>query len=234
MRIALFSDIHGNTLGLRAILGHLQAQGGADISIAAGDLVAGGPGGDEIIELLLDAGVQMLRGNHEVLATDRDIYYDQIPQQWLDWAKRDEDWLRENLSPTNWDLLASLPLSKSVEIGNGKKLFVCHAAPHDPWPYVCAHDVPKEVLQATFGEIDADVIAYGHMHKHHMLWLDDKMLLNVASVGLGTEGLSAYTLLENFDNRWVVQQFQVPYDVVEESRLIQVRSGEWTKEWWFG
>lgn len=223
MRIALFSDIHGNITGLRAIFDHLQTMGGADIAIAAGDLVAGGPGGDEIIELLSEEGVQMLCGNHEVLATDRDTYYDHIPEQWLDWAKRDEEWLRENLSSANWDLLAGLPLSRSVEIGNGKKLFVCHAAPDNPWPYVCAHDVPQELLRASFGEVDADVIAYGHMHKHHMLWMDAKLLLNVASVGLGSEGLSAYTLLQNFDNRWVVQQFQVPYDAAEESRLIKIR-----------
>lgn len=223
MRVALFSDIHGNTLGLRAILGHLQTQGGADISIAAGDLIAGGPGGDEIIELLLEEGVQMLLGNHEVLAIDRDAYYDHIPKQWLDWAKRDEEWLRKNLSPTNWELLASLPLSRSVDFENGKKLFVCHAAPNDPWPYICAHDVPQDLLQTTFGEINANVVAYGHMHKHHMLWLNDKILLNVASVGLGAQGMSAYTLLENFDNRWIVQQFQVPYDTVEESRLNKLR-----------
>jgi predicted phosphodiesterase len=223
LRVALFSDIHGNNLGLRAILDHLQAQGGADVIIAAGDLVAGGPGGDEIIELLLENEVRMLRGNHEVLAVDPEAYFQRIPEQWLDWAQCDADWLQENLSPAYWDLLAELPLSRSVEFDNGKKLFACHAAPDDPWAYVCAQDVPQDVLKSTFGELDADVIAYGHMHKHHLLWMDSKMLLNVASVGLRPDGLSAYTLLESVDGCWVVQQFQVPYDAAEEARLIQVR-----------
>lgn len=79
------------------------------------------------------------------------------------------------------------------------------------------------MLQDTFGGIDANVIAYGHMHQHHMLWMDSKLLLNVASVGLRPDGLSAYTLLENVDSRWVVQQFQVPYDTAAEERLIQLR-----------
>ena len=222
LRVALFSDIHGNTLGLRAILEHLQSQGDADIKIAAGDLVAGGPGGDEIIELLLEYEVQMLRGNHEVLAADPDDYFQHIPPKWLDWAQRDADWLQENLSAAYWDLLAGLPLSRSVKFENGKKLFVCHAAPDDPWAYVCAQDVPPDVLQNTFGKLDADVIAYGHMHQHHMLWMDSKLLLNVASVGLRPDGLSAYTVLESVDSRWVVQQFQVPYDAAEEARLIQL------------
>jgi predicted phosphodiesterase len=223
MRVALFSDIHGNNLGLRAILEHLQAQGGADIIIAAGDLVAGGPGGDEIIDLLLEHEARMLRGNHEVLAVDPVDYFQRIPEKWLDWAQRDADWLQENLSPTYWDLLAGLPLSRSIEFDNGEKLFVCHAAPDDPWAYVCAQDAPLDVLQTTSGEIDAAVIAYGHMHKHHMLWLGERLLLNVASVGLRPDGLSAYTLLETVDHRWVVQQFQVPYDTAEEARLIHAR-----------
>jgi hypothetical protein len=157
------------------------------------------------------------------LYTNRNAWYEEIPAKWLDLMLRSEDWLRENLSPAYWDLLGDLPMTEFVELGHGKKLFVCHAAPTDPWAYVCAQDVPRNVLQATFGEIDADVIAYGHLHQHHMLWMDAKLLLNVASVGLRSDGTSAYTLLENVDHRWVVRQFQVPYDTDEETRLTQLR-----------
>ena len=223
MKVALFSDIHGNTLGLRAVLNHLQTQGGADIKFAAGDLLAGGPGGNETMDLLLEHDVRMLMGNHEVLASDPEFYFQRVPEKWLDWAQRDADWLKANVSSAYWKLLEALPLSETVEFENGKKLFVCHAAPDDPWAYVCAQDVPRNVLQDTFGTVDADVIAYGHMHKHHMLWMDSKLMLNVASVGLRPDGLSAYTLLENIDSRWVIQQFQIPYDVEEEKRLIQAR-----------
>lgn len=223
MKIALFSDVHGNTPGLQAVFGHLDAQGGADICVAVGDLVTGGPGGDAVIELLLERDARMVSGNHEVLASDYQAYIQRIPEHWKDWAKRDAEWLQHNLSPAYWDLLAALPMTLSLELHSGSRLFVCHAAPDDPWAYVCAQDVPRNVLQATYGHIDADVIAYGHMHQHHMLWLDAKLLLNVASVGARLDGLSAYTLLENTDSRWVVQQFQVPYDTAEEARLIQSR-----------
>ena len=224
MKIALFADVHGNTPGLQAVFGHLDAQGGADICVAAGDLVTGGPGGDEVIELLLQRDARMVSGNHEVLASDYQAYIQRIPEHWKDWAKRDAEWLQHNLSPAYWELLAALPVSLSLEPHSGSKLFVCHAAPDDPWAYVCAQDVPWEVLQATYGHIDADVIAYGHMHQHHMLWLDSRLLLNVASVGARLDGLSAYTLLENNNSHWVVQQFQVPYDTAEEARLIQSRA----------
>jgi predicted phosphodiesterase len=43
MRIALLSDIHGNEIGLNAVLADVTAQGGADAYWILGDLVALGP-----------------------------------------------------------------------------------------------------------------------------------------------------------------------------------------------
>ena len=53
MRIALFSDIHGNLTGLQAVLGAITAYGGADLVIAAGDPIGGESATDAIIDLLL-------------------------------------------------------------------------------------------------------------------------------------------------------------------------------------
>ena len=39
MRIALFSDIHGNALGLREVLADIEARGGADVLFALGDIL---------------------------------------------------------------------------------------------------------------------------------------------------------------------------------------------------
>jgi len=224
MRVALFSDIHGNTPGLQAILAHLDSQGGADMLFSLGDMLGGGPGTDEVIELLLKRNVQMIRDNHEEMFTDWEAWINKIPEKWFDWAQRTIAWMRTYLSQPYWELLRYLPKSATTNLGDGYQLFVCHAAPDDPWAYVCAQDVSRNVLRATFGSIDADLIAYGHMHQHHVLWMDAKLLVNVASVGLRSDGLSAYTLVENTDNRWVVRQFQVPYDTVEEARLTQLRS----------
>ena len=78
MRIALFSDIHGNTPGLRAVLAHLDAEGGADQIFALGDMLGGGPGADEIIELLLERSAHMIRGNHEEMYRNDDTWLERI------------------------------------------------------------------------------------------------------------------------------------------------------------
>ena len=43
MKIAILSDIHGNSIALRSVLDDIKAQGGADIIWVIGDLVALGP-----------------------------------------------------------------------------------------------------------------------------------------------------------------------------------------------
>src|SRR3712207_7755981 len=53
VRVALFSDIHGNIVGLEAVLARLDALGGADVIYALGDFLAIGPGPEDLLELLL-------------------------------------------------------------------------------------------------------------------------------------------------------------------------------------
>jgi hypothetical protein len=53
--------------------------------------------------------------------------------------------------------------------------------------------------------------------------LGEQLLLNVASVGLGWEGLSNLTLLTYIHGHLSIQQYQVPYDVDEHNRLVQKR-----------
>lgn len=81
--------------------------------------------------------------------------------------------------------------------------------------------LPPRVMRAVFGAARADVIAFGHFHAHFVRMVDEMMLINVASVGLRRDGLSAWTLLSLSEGDLCVSQFQVPYDVEEETRLIR-------------
>ena len=224
MRIALFSDIHGNALGLREVLAHIEAQGSADVLFALGDILGGSYGTDEVVELLLERQVVLIHGNHEELHRDPQVWIETVSEPWRDWARREADWMKKHLSAEYWDLLAALPLSETIEIAGDPRLFVCHASPQDAWARMCAADAPRDILRAAFGKVEADIVAYGHFHSHHVLQLDDRLLINVASIGLRKDGVSAYSLLEIKDHSLVVQQFQVPYDAAEEARLNQLRA----------
>jgi hypothetical protein len=78
----------------------------------------------------------------------------------------------------------------------------------------------KELRLALLSDIHGNIagldaaFAYGHYHGHHVISLDGKLLVNVVGVGIGDD-LAAFTLVD-YDDRWVVRQYQVPYDGREE------------------
>lgn len=222
LRIALFSDIHGNLTGLRAVLAYLDRQWPADALVCAGDLLGGGPGTEEVLDLLIERRVHTVLGNHDQMALDVESGRAFIPEDAWQLFAPEYAWLHTQIAQPFWDWLASRPLALTFELGgDGRQLFVCHAAPDDTWARVCAADNPLELLEETYGAVPAEVVAYGHYHEPHVLKLEDKTLLNVASVGMRNDGHSALTLLEADGQSLEIRQVKVPYDVREERRLMR-------------
>ena len=205
MRLALVSDIHGNYSGLKAVFAHLKNCGGFDTLYALGD-IRGGIGTESVLDLLVENDARLIRGNAEELLFDLENLINKTfdPSS----VRRNAEWCLANLSDAHINLLRGLPIQETVEIAPNHKVFLCHAAPNDAWRHTCEPTTPTETLRETYGSLDAEVVIYGHYHGHHVISLDGKLLINVAGVGIGNN-LSAVTLLE-YDNRWIVQQFQVP------------------------
>jgi predicted phosphodiesterase len=245
LKIAVFSDIHGNISGLNAVLAAIDTLGGADLLFAAGDLLGGGPGTEDVLDLLLTRQVRMVRGNADEIIIDIDQGWQRLvaagylrhlaamhPDQptldaeeakraWTNELLPMVTWTRERLSPPYRDILAALPLCESVEVSPGHKLLVCHATPASTWPIIGHPDTPIETLRTAYGAVDAEVIACGHLHFPHIQWLDAKLLVNVGCIE-GREsrpGLCTFAILEYKQERWSVQQLETPYDVEEEARL---------------
>jgi len=220
MRLALISDIHGNITGLKAVLAQIQRMGGVDALYVLGDLLGMGAATDEVLDVLVQHDAHMLRGNWEELLFDVESHVDKTTDP--EWVRHAATWAYARLSRAHRELLRGLPLQETVEMAPDCRIFMCHAAPNDTWPWTCQPDTPTSELRRVYGAVDADVIAYGHYHQHHVLVLDGKLLLNVASVGLREDGLSGLTVL-NYDGHLSVQQLQVPYDTDEETRLKEER-----------
>ncbi|GAB4115435.1 MAG: metallophosphoesterase family protein [Roseiflexaceae bacterium] len=223
MRIALFSDIHGNIVGLEAMLARLDQFGGADVLFALGDFLAVGPGADDLMELLLRRNVRMIRGNWDEIFIDLPSYLERMPADNHAFVIENYEWLMHHVSRDTQRLIADLPLTDTLDLGHGRSLFVCHAAPDDPWSRACSVDVPTATLRSIYGSVPADIIAYGHYHAHHVIHLDQKLLINVASVGMKRGGQSALTLIDVHAEHWTIQQLQVPYDTDHLAHLMHAR-----------
>ncbi len=227
MRVALFSDIHGNVRGLDACLDDLRAQGGADRIVGAGDYCLDGPRPRAVLERLVEIGATCVRGN-----TDRYL---------SDAGPADEDrdaiaWQRAQLGShwTAW--LAALPVSLSIGPAGGidavaSNLLVVHANPKSDeehiWP-----DADDAFLKRVTDGIVERTIAFGHLHLPYARVWRDRLLVNVASAGLPKDGdpRAGYALLTQRSGGWEVKHRRIPFDVERVAREIQTSGMPQTKK----
>ncbi|HZY99611.1 MAG TPA: metallophosphoesterase family protein [Candidatus Baltobacteraceae bacterium] len=207
MRVAVVSDIHGNLVGLDACLADLQAQGGADVLVAAGDLCLDGPKPKKVMQRLEEVGAQCVRGN-----TDRYLSDDRIePVDGVDDAQI--TWTREDLGERWLSFLRELPFA--LRIGeDDNQLLIVHANPKSDdehvWP-----DADDAALERLIGEEKATTIAFGHLHLPYARIWRGKLLVNVASAGLPKDGdpRACYAIFTEREGGWEVKHRRVTFDV---------------------
>lgn len=206
MRIGVVSDIHGNLLGLDACLADLEAQGGADAVVVAGDLCVGGPKPKKVLQRLDEIGASCIRGNTDRYLYDETEGLEAAEAAQIAWARRElgERWL-------GW--IKELPFA--LRIGEDEnQLLIVHASPRKDdehiWP-----DAADSDLQSIIGEERATAIAFGHLHIPYVRYWRGKLLVNVSSAGLPKDGdaRACYAIFTERDGGWEVKHRRVPFDV---------------------
>jgi predicted phosphodiesterase len=210
VRVALFSDVHGNLRGLDACLDDLAQQGGADLMVGAGDYCMDGPRPREVLERLAACGAVCVRGNTDRWVGDASLT--------VGAAEDDEElaqlaWQREQLGPewTRW--LGALPFAHRIGEG-GEALLVVHANPQNDeehiWP-----DAADAFLERITAGVAERAIAFGHLHLPYVRLWRDRLFVDVASAGLPKDGdpRAGYAILTQRSGGWEVKLRRVPFDV---------------------
>jgi predicted phosphodiesterase len=215
MRIAIFSDIHGNVRGLDACLADLAEQGGADVHVAAGDLCVDGPRPREVLERLQSTGAKCLRGNSDRYIGDVQAF-EAGNHDFVEIA-----WQREQIGPEWTRFLFELPFS--LRFGEGADgLLVVHANPKSDdehvWP-----NADGPFLERVLDGVPERTIAFGHLHLPYVRRWRDKLLVNVASAGLPKDGdpRASYAIFTQRPDGWQVKHRRVAFDVEKVVRDIE-------------
>ena len=182
MRIAVFADVHGNSLALEAVLADLGRRG-ADLLVNLGDCASGPLWPREATERQMALDAVTIRGNcdravatlppGEMSASDRFAYDRTTPEQ--------RAWL------------GGLPLTRIVAPG----VLACHGTPGQDDDALIdevrdgriARGSPDSIA-ARLGSIDAKVVLCGHSHRPDAVQLPGGPLI----VNPGSVGLPAYTV----------------------------------------
>ena len=236
MRIAIFSDIHGNSIALDAVLADIQSQGGVDEYWILGDLVAIGHDPIGVVERLTKLpNAHFIRGN-----TDRYVTSDQPPQELVDEVKKDTrqlpqliivtrsmNWTRGAISVSGYfDWLAGLPLDRRFTLPDGARVLCVHASPGtdegrgmNPW-------MTTDELGELFKDCEADLVFVGHTHQAQDRTVNNLRLINPSSVinPIAPDLRAGYVLLTADSKSYTLEQRRVDYDheaVVEAMQNIK-------------
>jgi predicted phosphodiesterase len=229
MRIAVFSDTHGNTIAQSAVLADIERAGGVDAYWFVGDAVALGfdPVGT-IQHLRALPGLKAVRGN-----TDRDTVRDaddidsgflartsQLPEQAPRTLAilRNVAWTRGALMATgHLEWLASLPVEERVTLPDGTRVLLVHAAPGtDDGPGIRAEQSDEELAGILAGA-NADLVIVGHTHLPMERTVNGVRAWNLGSVSLPFTGekRAMWTLLEADEEGYRLERRFTGYDTAE-------------------
>ncbi len=210
MRIAAFSDIHGNLSALEVVLADI-GQHAVDHLVCLGDLVALGPFAGQVVERLSALGCPVVLGNTDAW------YKEPLPAGWRPADERQAMvydchlWLKEQLSPEQHTYLLSLPFQQRIG-----PLLCVHGSPRD-FREGMLPDTPEEELAAMVADVPAgiEVVLCGHTHHPMRRQVGKLTVVGVGSVGLPADGdpRPCYALLEDIPNGWQVEWPRPTYDV---------------------
>ncbi len=222
MRIAIFSDVHGNLSGMEAVLADTERHS-PDLVVFAGDLCLFGPRPAECLRLLRERRIPGVIGNTDAWLAGRDGAPDKHQASLA--------WTQPRFTAGELAALGRLPFSLrlSPTANAGDDLLIVHANPRNVddiifpseadqisrWGHIRQYDAELEPLLSG---IEAAVMAYGHLHIPGVRQWDGLTLVNVASANMpgDEDGRAKYALLEWRGGRWVGEHHRVAYDTTAE------------------
>ena len=206
MKIAVFSDIHGNYQALEAIINHISKQN-VDKIIFLGDAVSLGPNHNECINLLNSIDdLIYIYGNHELYCT-RGYKIDS------DMKKEEHKlvhhlWVKNTIEMRN---LSNEMLSYEICVLGKKMLFSHFLLKEGDYPFYQLDLFKENKYHFLVSKLPYDYIFIGHYHDGLVDEIDNKKLYCVGSSGCVKDDNTFYHIIECNDDI-KINKILVPFD----------------------
>jgi putative phosphoesterase len=227
-RVAILSDVHGNSLALDAVRKAIRAAR-PDVVGVAGDHVFNGPEPAAVVDTLREMesdGAMIVSGNTDVAVADFD-YAGAFP--WMtdgvpDAFREAAEWAHDALGDERVAWLRRLPAERRVHAEDGSMVLICHASPGSQtagFDQVLDANVTLERAART----DARVIACGHTHLPEVRDLGWKLIVNDGSAGYVFDGdpTASWALIDLVDGEVTTEIKRTTFDVLAVANAISAR-----------
>lgn len=186
MKVAIFSDIHGNLQALEKIIEDIKKQN-IDKIICLGDVIGIGPNPRECLEAVINNEIEMILGNHE-------LYY-------LYGTKIEEDeinhhnWIKEQLNEECYKYLKQQPLK--IEFNNMLfEHFFIDENRMSFYPFYDLNILKNQELIENMCNSNYEKIFIGHEHKP----LEVNNLICTGSSGCTKDNITNYIIIDTNNN----------------------------------
>ncbi|WP_314368588.1 metallophosphoesterase family protein [uncultured Streptococcus sp.] len=227
-KIALLSDIHGNTTALEAVLEDAKRAGVEEYWLL-GDVLMPGTGRRHLLNLLeeLPITVQILGNWEDSLwrAMKGILDPSRASHRYL---MRHCQYILEEIHPEEIEAMQSLPMQVHREV-SGLRVGITHHLPDKNWGRELIHIGKQEDFDHLVTNPPCDIAVYGHIHQQFFRYgSGGELILNPGSIGqpfflqanLRKDLRAMYAILE-FDDMGLkdVDFRRVAYDIEKELQL---------------
>ena len=227
-KIALLSDIHGNTTALEAVLEDAKRAGVEEYWLL-GDVLMPGTGRRHLLNLLeeLPITVQILGNWEDSLwrAMKGMLDPSRASHRYL---MRHCQYILEEIRPEEIEAMQSLPMQVHREV-SGLRVGITHHLPDKNWGRELIHIGDQKEFDRLVTNPPCDIAVYGHIHQQFFRYgSGGELILNPGSIGqpfflqanLRKDLRAMYAILE-FDDRGLkdVDFRRVTYDIERELQL---------------
>ncbi|MDD2410024.1 MAG: metallophosphoesterase family protein [Bacilli bacterium] len=205
MRIAVFSDIHGNLQSLEAILSDIKNEN-IDKIICLGDVIGIGPNPKECLDLIIKNNIEMVLGNHE-------LYYingAEIDNEMEDSEKQHHKWVSEQLGDKYLQFLKN----KSLDLKFNNILFEHFLIDKNRkgfYPFYDFSILTNGIVENNISTSECTKIIVGHEHEAFNILSNSKELIDIGSSGCTRDGFTSYVIV-NIQQDIIIDKKLIKYD----------------------
>jgi putative phosphoesterase len=186
MKIAVFSDIHGNLAALEAAVADARKRGARRL-YCAGDLTGYGPFPSEVIRYLDSKGIVTISGNYDKKVLG---------------VEKSGSALKKKMKPRKWKILyqtskllkkkdrkaiSKLPERHEETLTGGARLLMVHGGPSSDTDTIYPSITPAG-LRRKLGEEQCDILVCGHTHIPFARKISNVLVVNCGSTGMPVDG----------------------------------------------
>lgn len=223
MRIAVFSDMHGNCIALDAILADM-AHEQIDQLVCLGDAIQGGPQPAGVVARLQELACPVVMGNADAwLLTGEETGAEQFDPERLRKMNDVRAWSLAQLSEADKAFIGAFRPTVEVPLNAEQALLGFHGSPHS-FDDIILPTTSDAEAQRMLGGFAPNILAGGHTHVQQLRQLGRSFYFGCGSVGLvyrhnQPEGMfrldpwAEYAVLSVAHGRVELAFRRVPYDI---------------------